>query len=207
MLLADRPTTSRWTPPQGERSYRVRPILEGKNRGRHFVRKTLSPRSNRILSQTSVQPSTLREPSPTRATEIQHRDCIRCRLAFGGAPPSALAHRHERDHQLGAGRRHRAGVHPASRRRPSGAHRPQRRRCQASCAGSATLRGPLGCVDRCERETWSSSRVVAFDRLVAAGAVGAAEPVDEVAHVVARGGAPGGAAAAVLEAAVLERDW
>jgi len=76
MLLADRPTTSRWTPPQGERSYRVRPILEGKNRGRHFVRKTLSPRSNRILSQTSVQPSTLREPSPTRATQIQHRDRI-----------------------------------------------------------------------------------------------------------------------------------
>jgi len=40
------------------------------------VRKTLSPRSNRILSQTSVQPSTLREPSPTRATQIQHRDRI-----------------------------------------------------------------------------------------------------------------------------------
>jgi hypothetical protein len=25
---------------KGERSYQVRPILEGKNRGRHFVRKT-----------------------------------------------------------------------------------------------------------------------------------------------------------------------
>jgi hypothetical protein len=45
MLLADRPTTSRWTPPRGERSYQVRPILEGKNRGRHFVRKTPSPES------------------------------------------------------------------------------------------------------------------------------------------------------------------
>ncbi len=31
--------------PQGERSYQVRPILEGKNRGRHFVRKTPSPES------------------------------------------------------------------------------------------------------------------------------------------------------------------
>jgi hypothetical protein len=78
--------------PQGERSYRVRPILEGKNRGRHFVRKTLSPRSNRILSQTSVQPSTLREPSPTRATQIQHRDRIHAvRVgAIAGASPVRL---------------------------------------------------------------------------------------------------------------------
>jgi hypothetical protein len=45
MLLADRPTTSRWRPHTGERSYQVRPILEGKNRGRHFVRKTPSPES------------------------------------------------------------------------------------------------------------------------------------------------------------------
>src|SRR3954453_1949519 len=41
LLMADRPTTSRWAPlTWGERSYQVRPILEGKNRGRHFVRKT-----------------------------------------------------------------------------------------------------------------------------------------------------------------------
>jgi hypothetical protein len=30
---------------EGERSYQVRPILEGKNRGRHFVSKTPSPES------------------------------------------------------------------------------------------------------------------------------------------------------------------
>ena len=45
MLLADRPTTSRWTPPRGERSYQVRPTLEGTNRGRHFASKTPSPES------------------------------------------------------------------------------------------------------------------------------------------------------------------
>jgi hypothetical protein len=33
---------------------------------------------NRFLSQTSVQPSTLREPSPARAPKIQHRDRFRC---------------------------------------------------------------------------------------------------------------------------------
>jgi hypothetical protein len=77
MLLADRPTTSRWAPlAGGERSYQVRPILEGKNRGRHFVRKTPSPEVNRIRSQTSVRPSTLRKPSLARAPKIQHRDRI-----------------------------------------------------------------------------------------------------------------------------------
>ena len=30
---------------EDERSYQVRPILEGKNRGRHFVSKTTSPES------------------------------------------------------------------------------------------------------------------------------------------------------------------
>src|SRR2546421_8566466 len=77
IVLADRQTTSRWTPLQGERSYQVRPILEGKNRGRHFVRKNTLAEVNRIRSQTSVRPSTLREPSPARATKIQHRDRIR----------------------------------------------------------------------------------------------------------------------------------
>ena len=56
------------------------------------MRKTLSPRSNRILSQTSVQPSTLRELSPTRATHIQHRDRIHGaeRGATAGAGPARL---------------------------------------------------------------------------------------------------------------------
>src|SRR3954454_17273441 len=78
LLMADRPTTSRWAPlTWGERSYQVRPILEGKNRGRHFVRKTPHARGVRVLwSQTSVQPSTLREPSLARAPEIQHRECF-----------------------------------------------------------------------------------------------------------------------------------
>src|ERR1700716_1194549 len=79
VLMADRPTTSRWAPlTWGERSYQVRPILEGKNRGRHFVRKTPHARGVRVLSsQTSVQPSTLREPSPARVPKIQHRECFR----------------------------------------------------------------------------------------------------------------------------------
>src|SRR5438067_9840031 len=47
LLTADRPTTSRWAPlTGGERSYQVRPILEGKNRGRHFVSKTPTPGSH-----------------------------------------------------------------------------------------------------------------------------------------------------------------
>lgn len=44
-----------------------------------------------------------------------------------------------------------------------------------------------------------SKGVVAFDALVAAGAVGASEGVDEVAHAVVGGSAPGGASVAVLE--------
>ena len=75
--MAGRPTTSRWAPPQwGERSYQVRPILEGKE-----PRPTLRPQDTphtggvrALWSQTSVQPSTLREPSPARAPKIQHRE-------------------------------------------------------------------------------------------------------------------------------------
>ncbi len=65
----------------GERSYQARPILEDKNRGRHFVAKTPTPGVRVLLSQTSVQPSTLREPSPARAPKIQHRECFE-----GGVP-------------------------------------------------------------------------------------------------------------------------
>ena len=55
----------------GERSYQVRPILESKNRGRHFVRETpVAEESNRFLGQASAQPSTLREPSPAPGTKF-----------------------------------------------------------------------------------------------------------------------------------------
>jgi hypothetical protein len=74
MLLADRPTTSRWTPPRG------RTLLSGQaDPRRQEPRPTLRRQDtlagvNRIRSQASVQPSTLREPSPARAPKIQHRD-------------------------------------------------------------------------------------------------------------------------------------
>ena len=42
-MLAGRSTPSPWNPPLGGRSFRARRILEGNNRGRHFVSK--SPRS------------------------------------------------------------------------------------------------------------------------------------------------------------------
>ena len=102
MLLADRPTTSRWAPFAGERFYQVRPILEGKNRGRHFVRKTPLPGSQIAIesdlgsafepnasrrprrqrnstprsqsSQTSVQPSSLTRAVARADSAIQHRD-------------------------------------------------------------------------------------------------------------------------------------
>jgi hypothetical protein len=75
--LADRPTTSRWTPSTG------RTLLSGQADPRsQEPRPTLRPQDtlagvNRIPSQTSVQPSTLREPSPARAPKIQHRERIR----------------------------------------------------------------------------------------------------------------------------------
>ena len=63
MLLADRPTTSRWAPPPTEANtpYQVRPILEGKNRGRHFARKTPSPGS-----QIALEPDLGSASDPTR---------------------------------------------------------------------------------------------------------------------------------------------
>ena len=63
MLLADRPTTSRWAPPPTEANtpYQVRPILEGKNRGRHFARKTPSPGS-----QIALEPDLGSAFDPTR---------------------------------------------------------------------------------------------------------------------------------------------
>src|SRR5690349_18120071 len=76
MLLADRPTTSRWTPFTG------RTLLLGQaDPRRQEPRPTLRPQDilagvNRIRSQTSVQPSTLCEPSPARAPTIQHRDAF-----------------------------------------------------------------------------------------------------------------------------------
>jgi hypothetical protein len=48
----------------GERSYQVRPILEGKNRGRHFVRKTPSPESIAFGAISSHKQE--REPSRER---------------------------------------------------------------------------------------------------------------------------------------------
>ena len=48
----------------GERSYQVRPILEGKNRGRHFVSKTPSPESDRfrVRPRFSLRPYANRRP-------------------------------------------------------------------------------------------------------------------------------------------------
>ena len=75
LLTADRPTTSRWAPLSGgERSYQVRPILEGKNRGRHFVRKTPSPGSQ-IAFESGL--GSAFEPTPAFAradSTSEHRD-------------------------------------------------------------------------------------------------------------------------------------
>src|SRR4051794_12173486 len=49
--------------PLTERSYQVRPILEGTNRGRHFENKTPANGSDTSRSQAPVPPSTLRQPS------------------------------------------------------------------------------------------------------------------------------------------------
>jgi hypothetical protein len=116
-VLAGRPTTSRWTPPQGERSYQVRPILEGKNRGRHFVRKTPTPAVKRIRSQTSVQPSTLREPSPARGDQSEHRDCIRAGRVRRRRRARLRNATHRAVSSLPAGRVHRPDAAQAGPRR------------------------------------------------------------------------------------------
>jgi len=74
---AGRPTTSRWTQVTRERSYQVRPVLEDTNRGRHFVSKTPRQRARAPASQTPVQPSTLREPSPASSTTDYNTGIIR----------------------------------------------------------------------------------------------------------------------------------
>src|SRR4030081_1790856 len=92
MVLADRPTTSRWTPPRGERSYQVRPTLEGKNRGRHFVRKTPSPESIAFGARPrfSLRPYANRRPRGHRRFNTG--------IAFvpdpAGQPTTAMATRH-----------------------------------------------------------------------------------------------------------------
>ncbi len=73
MVLADRPTTSRWDALTG------RTLLSGQTDPRsQEPRPTLRPQdtlagANRIRSQTSVQPSTLRGPSPARITKVNTR--------------------------------------------------------------------------------------------------------------------------------------
>jgi hypothetical protein len=75
MLMADRPTTSRWAPPATGQTLLIKSGRSSKARTEADTSSARQPRGvNRFLSQTSVQPSTLREPSPARAPEIQHRD-------------------------------------------------------------------------------------------------------------------------------------
>ena len=76
--MADRPTTSRWAPLnvanapiKSDRSSKARTEADTSS-GRHPT-----PGSQILSSQTSVQPSTLREPSPARAPNIQHRESFR----------------------------------------------------------------------------------------------------------------------------------
>jgi hypothetical protein len=59
---------------QGERSYQVRPTLDGTNRGRHFREKTPTSRVRSEMGQTSVQPSTLTRTVARAGTTIQHRE-------------------------------------------------------------------------------------------------------------------------------------
>ena len=80
---------------RGERSYQARPILEDKNRGRHFVAKTPTPGVRVLLSQTSVQPSTLREPSPARAPKIQHRECFAAKAVARTRRPERVQRRRQ----------------------------------------------------------------------------------------------------------------
>jgi hypothetical protein len=57
-----------------------------------------------LSSQTSVQPSTPREPSPARATQIQHRECFDLVFCFG------ILHRVENPLGLLRGRTVRGGT-------------------------------------------------------------------------------------------------
>ena len=69
-------------PQRGERSYQVRPILEGKNRGRHFVRKTPSPGSQ-IAFESGLGSAFEPTPAVARADSTsEHRD----RFARRGRP-------------------------------------------------------------------------------------------------------------------------
>ena len=88
LLMADRPTTSRWTPLTGANA----PIKSGRSSKARTEADTSSARHPRrgvrsLSSQTSVQPSTLREPSPARAPRFNTG------IAFHGAtlPPPAIA--------------------------------------------------------------------------------------------------------------------
>ncbi len=76
MLLADRPTTSRWTPHRANA-----PIRSGRSSKARTEADTSSarhPRRSQSHSESDLgSPSTLREPSPTPGNQIQHRDRIR----------------------------------------------------------------------------------------------------------------------------------
>jgi hypothetical protein len=75
----------------GERSYQARPIPEGKNRGRHFVRKTPPAGVKSLESQTSVQPSSL-----TRTAAHGRRPEFNTGIAFvlwtSGGSSSLIGH-------------------------------------------------------------------------------------------------------------------
>ena len=92
MLLADRPTTSRWTPHRANA-----PIRSGRSSKARTEADTSSarhPRRSQSHSESDLgSPSTLREPSPTPGNQIQHRDRIRVGRP-SEAPSSALAQCH-----------------------------------------------------------------------------------------------------------------
>src|SRR4051812_43681040 len=69
-----------------ERSYQVRPILEGTNRGRHFETKTPANGSDTSRSQAPVPPSTLRQPSLAPGTQ-NFNTGIPCGTTLGVASP------------------------------------------------------------------------------------------------------------------------
>src|SRR3954470_18263324 len=73
-----------------ERSYQVRPILEGTNRGRHFETKTPANGSDTSRSQAPVPPSTLRQPSLAPGTQDFNTGIPRERpSALGRHPPGS----------------------------------------------------------------------------------------------------------------------
>src|SRR5204863_8553492 len=102
MVLADRPTTSRWTPHRANA-----PIRSGRSSKARTEADTSSarhPRRSQSHSESDLgSPSTLREPSPTPGNQIHHRDRIRLpaphprRERFGdkrySRSKSELAHR------------------------------------------------------------------------------------------------------------------